>query len=112
MIKENNIKKNVLFAMLLQMITIIFAFIVPKLLINYYGAQIHGLTNTISSLISYLTLVESGIGAASVQSLYSPLQRQDYKSVNADLNAVTIFYRKKFKYLLLIGIYYLLLLSS
>lgn len=94
MIKENNIKKNVLFAILLQMITIIFAFIVPKLLINYYGAQIHGLTNTISSLISYLTLVESGIGAASVQSLYSPLQKQDYKTVNADLNAVTIFYRK------------------
>ena len=92
--KENNIKKNVLFAMLLQIITIIFAFIVPRLLINYYGAQIHGLTNTISSLISYLTLVEAGIGAASVQSLYSPLQKKDYKSINSYLNAVTIFYRK------------------
>lgn len=94
MIKENNIKKNVLFATFTQILTIAFAFIVPKLLINYYGPQIHGLTNTISSLISYLTLAESGIGSASVQSLYSPLEKKDYKLVNADLNAIAIFYHK------------------
>ncbi|WP_297130960.1 polysaccharide biosynthesis C-terminal domain-containing protein [uncultured Eubacterium sp.] len=92
--EESNIKKNVLFATFTQILTIAFAFIVPKLLINYYGPQIHGLTNTISSLISYLTLAESGIGSASVQSLYSPLEKKDYKLVNADLNAIAIFYHK------------------
>ena len=87
-----NVKINLFFASISQVLTLVFALVVPKLLINYYGPQIHGLTATISSLISYLTLVESGIGAASVQSLYAPLQERDYKLVNADLNAIAIFY--------------------
>ena len=92
MSKGYNVKINLFFASISQVLTLVFALVVPKLLINYYGPQIHGLTATISSLISYLTLVESGIGAASVQSLYAPLQERDYKLVNADLNAIAIFY--------------------
>lgn len=92
--KSNNIKKNLIFASISQVLTLAFAFVVPQLLINYYGPQIHGLTATIASLISYLTLVESGIGAASVQSLYAPLKERNYERVNADLNAIVIFYRR------------------
>lgn len=87
-------KKNLIVAVFSQIFTIIFALIVPKLLINYYGPQIHGLTATIASLISYLTLVEAGLGAASVQGLYAPLKKRDQNEVNACLNAIAIFYRR------------------
>lgn len=89
-----NIKKNFLVSIFMQLITISFSLIVPRLMISYYGAQIHGLTSVITGLISYLTLVEAGFGSASLQSLYKPLQEENKKIINGYLNEINIFYKK------------------
>ena len=90
----SNLKKNFIVSIFMQIITISFSFIVPRLMISYYGAQLHGLTSVITGLISYLTLVEAGFGAASLQSLYKPLQEKNEKIINGCLNEIAIFYKK------------------
>lgn len=90
----SNLKKNFIVSIIMQIITISFSFIVPRLMISYYGAQLHGLTSVITGLISYLTLVEAGFGAASLQSLYKPLQERNEKIINGCLNEIAFFYKK------------------
>lgn len=94
MTKGRNLKINFIVALFSQLISVIFAFIVPKMMIGYYGPQIHGVISTITNLISYLMLVEAGLATASVQGLYKPLKEHDYYSINAGLNAISKFYIK------------------
>lgn len=87
-----NVKLNFIVAIFSQILTMCFAFVVPKMLIYYYGPKIHGLTSTISGLLTYLTLVESGFGSSSIQSLYKPLHDNNKKEINACINAVERYY--------------------
>ncbi len=92
--KNRNIKLNFVVASFSQLLTILFAFIVPKMLINYYGPQIHGLTSVITSLLMYLTLIESGLSSASVQGLYKSLSNHNKDEINAGINAIAKFYTR------------------
>lgn len=92
--EAQNVKLNIIFSVFSQIFTVAFALVVPRLMISHYGTEIHGLTSVISNLITYLSLIEAGLGIASVQRLYEPLEKMDYASVNAGLNAITIFYRR------------------
>lgn len=94
MTKGRNLKINFIVALFSQLMSVIFAFIVPKMMIRYYGPQMHGVISTITNLITYLMLVEAGLATASVQGLYKPLKEQDYRSINAGLNAISRFYIK------------------
>lgn len=87
-----NLKKNFIISIITQIITVFFSLIVPRLMISHYGAELHGLTSVITGLITYLTLIEAGFGAASLQSLYKPLQEKDLNKINGYLNEITIFY--------------------
>ena len=90
----SNVKKNFIISIVTQIITVSFSLIVPRLMISHYGAELHGLTSVITGLITYLTLIEAGFGAASLQSLYKPLQEKDLDKINGCLNEITIFYKK------------------
>lgn len=94
MTKGRNLKINFIVALFSQLVSVLFAFVVPKMMISYYGPQIHGLVSTITNLISYLMLVEAGLASASIQGLYKPLKKQDYQEINAGLNAIAKFYTR------------------
>lgn len=94
MTNGRNLKINFIVALFSQLVSVIFAFIVPKMMIGYYGPQIHGLISTITNLISYLMLIEAGLASASIQGLYKPLKERNYQDINAGLNAISRFYRK------------------
>jgi O-antigen/teichoic acid export membrane protein len=59
-----------------------------------YGSEINGLNSSIQQVISYMNLVEAGLALTAIQSLYNPLARKDWKSVNGILSATRSLYRK------------------
>lgn len=79
---------------LLQIVTATAGFILPVLLINAYGSSLYGLVASIRQFISYLNLVEAGIGVVSVAALYTPLAFNDREKTNSILSATKIFYSK------------------
>lgn len=99
---KNNIYKNFFPVIVLNLVSTIVAFFVPALIIKTYGPEYHGLISTIYSVTTYLMLVEAGISAAAIQSLYRPLSIQNYKEINGTLNAINIFYKK-------IGVFFFIL---
>lgn len=76
--EAQNVKLNIIFSVFSQIFTVAFALVVPRLMISHYGTEIHGLTSVISNLITYLSLIEAGLGIASVQRLYEPLEKMGF----------------------------------
>lgn len=83
---------NSLTAALLQIFTVIAGFIVPRIMLVFYGSEINGLVTSITQFIAYFNLVEAGLAGAAVYALYKPLADEDHKSINAVLSATNRFY--------------------
>lgn len=86
--------KNTLATGLLQIITMIAGFIIPKIMLVYFGSEINGIVTSITQFISYLTLLEAGLSGATVFSLYKPIAAGDHYAVNRVLVAAkNLYYR-------------------
>lgn len=94
-------KKNFYFSLLSQIITISLGIIIPQITITGYGSEVNGLLTSVTQLITYLLLFESGINAVAKQSLYKPVFEKKYNDINSILSAVDKRYKK-------IGLIYLL----
>lgn len=85
---------NIYFALLLQIVTVVSGFVVPKLIIESFGSDTNGLLNSIASFIAYITLLQSGVGGVIRASLYKPLAKKDHESLCIILNTTERFFRK------------------
>lgn len=73
---------NSVFAALHQVVSMIAGFIIPGIIISTYGSEVNGLVSSLTQIISYITLVEAGIGGAAIFSLYKPLALNDRSAVS------------------------------
>ena len=65
-----------------QIVTALFGFVLPSMILNTYGASLHGYTTTVSNIMSYVALVNAGLAPAAVQALYTPLAKKDTYRLN------------------------------
>ncbi|WP_370832908.1 lipopolysaccharide biosynthesis protein [Acidaminococcus sp.] len=86
--------KNTLATGLMQITAMISGFIVPKIMLSFYGSEINGIVTSITQLISYLTLLEAGLSGATVFSLYKPIAANDTYGINRILAAAKNLYYK------------------
>lgn len=85
---------NIIFGILSQVITVAVGIIFPRLILIKLGSETNGLTNSVSQIFAYFTLLEAGVGTASLQALYGPVGRSDYKSINEILAATDRYYKR------------------
>lgn len=83
---------NSLSAAILQIVTFITGMITPRIMLTCYGSEINGLVSSILQFISYFSLVEAGLSAATVFALYKPLADNDYNRINSVVTAARNFY--------------------
>ena len=85
---------NIIANLGLQIIYIIYGFVIPKIIINKFGSNINGLVTSITQFLSYITLLESGVGPVVKAALYKPLARQDKNVINGILKTADKFFKK------------------
>lgn len=85
---------NIVFGVLSQLVMITVGVIFPRLILIKLGSESNGLTNSVSQIFTYFTLLEAGVGTASLQALYGPVGRSDYKSINEILAATDRYYKR------------------
>ncbi|MEP9406905.1 polysaccharide transport protein [Peribacillus frigoritolerans] len=85
---------NLIANLTLQIITSIIGIILPKLFIEAYGSNVNGMVSSINQFLRYLSLVEAGLGAASIASLYGPLALKNTSRINEILSASRNLYIK------------------
>lgn len=84
--------RNVIINLVYQFIVIFLGFIIPKLFLDTYGPNLHGLTSAINNIISYVLLLNAGLNMASTQALYKPLNSQNIFRINQVFNAIRKYY--------------------
>ncbi len=84
--------KNTIASLLLEVVLALSSFLIPRFFTEVYGSAVNGLVSSISQFITYITLVEAGIGAAGMVALYKPLADQNHREVSAIVSAARSFY--------------------
>lgn len=74
---------NSLTSMISQIVVMAAGMITPRLMIATYGSEMNGLVSSLNQFISYITLVEAGIGGAAIYSLYKPLAEEDHARISS-----------------------------
>ena len=85
---------NSLTSMISQIVVMAAGMITPRLMIATYGSEMNGLVSSLNQFISYITLVEAGIGGAAIYSLYKPLAEQDHDRISSIVVAAKKSYRQ------------------
>ena len=90
----NKSVKNIFWGVFGQVITMIIGLILPRLRIVSFGSEVNGLLSSVQQIYVYFALLEAGVGATSLQSLYGPVARDDKDSINGVLAATHSYYRR------------------
>ncbi|WP_026568367.1 sugar isomerase [Bacillus sp. UNC41MFS5] len=92
---------NLTFGMVGQLITISLGLLIPRIFLVHYGSEVYGFISSIGQIIVYMSLLEAGVGAATLQALYKHVAKVDQQNINSILAATSNFYKKT-------GMYYLI----
>lgn len=86
--------KNIVTSLVLQLVTIICGFILPRIIVTTYGSDVNGLVSSITQFLSYITLLDGGIGLVIKAALYKPLVKDDKAKVESILRVSQKFLSK------------------
>lgn len=85
---------NTIASILLQLVTIISGFIIPRLILSTFGSEVNGLVSSINQFLQYIALVEGGLTPVILSSLYLPLKENNKERISGIINAASSFFRK------------------
>lgn len=102
MIKNRNnlLKINSTAALIYQFVALVCGFILPKLIISYYGSSVNGLVSSITQFLGFIALCDMGMGAVVPASLYKPLAQKNNDEISRIVVSSEKFYRTIAKILL------------
>lgn len=69
------------------------SFVIQRMWISHYGSELVGIVVSITKFISFITLLEAGVGSIIAASLYKPLAEQDSKGISIIVKASNRFFR-------------------
>ena len=85
---------NTLFAIIQEVVSVLCAFILPRLILESFGSTYNGLTQSITQFLGMAVLLRAGIGGATRAALYKPLSEENINGISAIMNATAIHLRK------------------
>ena len=104
--REKRLFWNTITSILSQIVTVICAFILPRLILTTYGSDTNGLVQSIQQFLSIIAFLDMGVGAVVQSSLYKPLAQKDEETISKIMVSTNKFFRKLAT---VIGIYILVL---
>ena len=91
--RKKRVKRSVFTTLILQCITLVCGLIVPRALLGAYGSEAYGATTSIAQFLSYITLLEGGIGGVARAALYKPLAENDKTRISVIVYELKRFFR-------------------
>ena len=79
--RTHNALRNMLFGGFNRFVTLVLPFITRTVVLYLLGASYLGIGTLFSSILSFLSLAELGLGSAIVYSMYKPLADQNHKKL-------------------------------
>lgn len=92
--KKRLVINNILYGFGTKIAIMALSIVLPRLFIVSFGSEVNGLLSTITHIFTYLALLEAGIGSATINALYRPLDDSDKAQVCGVLSEARAYYRK------------------
>ena len=84
---------NTVTPLLLEVVTILSGFIIPRLILSHFGSSVNGLVQSITQFLSVIAFLEMGVGSVIRFNLYKPLANRDYNQVSRVIVSANRFFR-------------------
>ena len=78
---------------LYQFVTIVSGIVIPQFMIKSYGSGVYGAASSITQFLSYVALLEGGIGGVARAELYKPLADGNSLEISKVYNAIRRIFR-------------------
>ena len=85
---------NTMAALIFQATTIICGFILPRLILQYFGSEINGLVNSISQFLTIIAFLELGVGTVVQSALYKPLSERNMILISKIIASAQKFFKR------------------
>lgn len=85
---------NIFSGLFSQIISSIYGFVIPILIVKYYGSNINGLVSSIVQFIAYINLLQIGIGPVIKNALYEPIAKNNKEKIASILGATNSFFKR------------------
>lgn len=102
--RTKNTVRNITFGFIYRLINLILPFISRTVILYVLGEKYLGLSSLFTSILSFLSLAELGMGGAMVYSMYRPIAENDNQTICALINLYKKFYRKIGTVIMVIGL--------
>lgn len=102
-----NNRKNFISALIYQAVAMIQGLILPRLIISTFGSDVNGLVSSITQFLSFISLLEGGLGAVVLAELYRPIEDNDLGKIQS----IVYSCKKLFKQLAAIYIAYTVIVA-
>ena len=80
--------------LLKQLTVVICGFILPRYMLLYYGSSVNGVIASITHFLSFISLLDMGVGAVVQANLYKPLANKDNDLLSMILKSSERFFRR------------------
>lgn len=85
---------NSMSGLLLQLVSIVCGFILPRFFLQYFGSEINGLVASITQFLGFIALMELGIGAVVQTAFYKPLAKKNKNKISEIYVSASSFFKK------------------
>lgn len=98
---------NGMVTIVMQLVTMLCGLILPRLILSTFGSDVNGLVTSITQFLSFIALMDGGLGGVIRSAYYKPMAEHDQNGISRVYAASNKFYRQ----IAIIFIAYLLVLS-
>ena len=88
------LKKTLIISVAYQFVAIIYGFVLPRLILEQFGSEVNGLSQSIKQFLGIIGFLDMGVGQVVRSALYRPLEENNHKKVSQILVSGSRFYRK------------------
>lgn len=86
-------KLNIITTLVSQLAATACGIVIPRVMIGTFGSAVYGLITSITQFLSYISLLEGGIGRVARAELYGPLAEQNNYEISRVYHAIKHFFK-------------------
>lgn len=85
---------NMTVGLLAQIVAVLSGFVLPRLILERYGSEVNGLTQSIKQFLGIINFLDMGVGQVVRSALYRPLAQKDSRQISRIMSSGGKFYRR------------------
>ncbi len=94
MTRKKKLLLNTMVGLTKQLVTMICGFILPRYMLLYYGSSVNGIASSIAHFLSFISLLDMGVGSVIQANLYKPLADKNTEQLSKIVKSSEAFFRK------------------